>query len=188
MECDRSPVLRKSSVPRTLDASNTAKVEIIAALSALESRKALETCEAAKLLHLLLLGLLLLKTKQGRETVLLRLLGLLLLHALKPSNAIHRHTLESSELLKATHAAALKQHRELLLLKLLLKHGLLLPLGHEGKLKLILLLLLLWIGRAHIVEAVGAGITITARLGGLGLLEKSGESVGCNIYIEQEGN
>ena len=166
MECDRSPVLRKSSVPRTLDASNTAKVEIIAALSALESRKALETCEAAKLLHLLLLGLLLLKTKQGRETVLLRLLGLLL-HALKPSNAIHRHTLESSELLKATHAAALKQHRELLLLKLLLKHGLLLPLGlgHEGKLKLILLLLLLlllWIGRAHIVEAVGAGITITA--------------------------
>ena len=161
MECDRSPVLRKSSVPRTLDASNTAKVEIIAALSALESRKALETCEAAKLLHLLLLGLLLLKTKQGRETVLLRLLGLLLLHALKPSNAIHRHTLESSELLKATHAAALKQHRELLLLKLLLKHGLLLPLGlgHEGKLKLILLLLLLWIGRSHVVEAVGAGIT-----------------------------
>ena len=144
-----------------MDASNTAKVETIATLSALESSKALETCEAAKLLHLLLLGLLLLlKTKHGRETVLLRLLGLLL-HALKSSNAIHLHTLESSELLlKATHTAALKQHRELLLLKLLLKHGLLLPLGlgHEGKLKLILLLLL-WIGRSHIVEAVGAGIT-----------------------------
>lgn len=139
-----------------MEASNTAKVETTDTLRALESSKALETCEAAKLLQLLLLEQLLLKTKHGRETVLLRLLRLLL-HALKPSNAIHMHTLESSELLKATHTAALKQHRELLLLKLLLKHGLLVPLG---KLKLILLLLLLqWIGRAHIVEAIGAGIT-----------------------------
>lgn len=160
MACDHRYCKSTCSLPRTLDASNTAKIENIATLSALESGKALETCKAAKLLHLLLLGLLLLKTKHGRETVLLRLLGLLL-HTLKPSNAIHLHTLESSELLlKATHTAALKEHRELLLLKLLLKHGLLLPLGlgHEGKLKLILLLLL-WIGRSHIVEAVGAGIT-----------------------------
>ena len=158
MACDHRYC--KSSVPRTLDAPNTAKIETIATLSALESSKALETCKATKLLHLLLLGLLLLNTKHGREAVLLRLLGLLL-HALKPSNAIHLHTLESSELLlKATHTAALKEHRELLLLKLLLKQGLLLPLGlgHEGKLKLILLLLL-WIGRSHVVEAVGAGIT-----------------------------
>lgn len=160
--CIRLRVLQILGVLRTLDTSDTAKIEGIATLSALKSSKALETSEAAKLVHLLLLLLLLLKTKHGRETVLLRLLGLLL-HALEPSNAIHLHTLESSQLLlKATHTAALKQHRELLLLNLLLKHGLLLPmsLGHEGKLKLILLLLLLLrIGRAHIVEPVGAGIT-----------------------------
>ena len=117
---------------------DTAKVEAIA--------KALKACEAAKLLHLLLLGLLL-KAKHSRKAILLRLLG----HALEPSNAIHLHALKSGQLLlKATHSAAwhltLKQHRELLLLNLLLKHGLLLSLGlgHERKLKLIMLLLL-WI-------------------------------------------
>lgn len=171
---NRTPETSSAYARRTLNASNTAEVETTATLSALKSRKALETSKAAKLLHLLL-GMLM-QTKHSREANILRLLGLL--HTLEASHAVHLHALESGHLLlKAANGAArklaLKQHRKLLLLNLLLQHCLLMPLGlgHDGKLNLILLLLR--IGRTHVVEAVSA-TTTTACMGSLGLLEESG--------------
>ena len=140
-------------------------------LGALKARKALETRETTKLLHLHLLLGLLLKTEHGRKAILPRLL----LHALKSGHAIHLHALKASQLLpKAAHGTGLSlvQHRELLLLDLLLKQGLLMPLGLGNESQLVLLLLR--------VEAISA----TTCLGlGLGLLEESGESVESNRWL-----
>jgi len=77
-------------------------------------------------------------------------------------------------LLKAAHGTglSLEQHRELLLLDLLLKQGLLMPLGLGNESQLVLLLLR--------VEAISA----TTCLGlGMGLLEESGESVESNRWL-----
>ena len=152
-------------------ASITDKVDITGTLDALKARKALETRETTKLLHLHLLLGLLLKTEHGREAILPRLL----LHALKTGHAIHLHALKAGQLLlKATHGTglSLQQHRELLLLDLLLKQGLLMPLGLGNESHLVLLLLR--------VEAISA----TTCLGlGMGLLEESGESVESNRWL-----
>lgn len=152
-------------------ASSTDKVDITGTLDALKARKALETRETTKLLHLHLLLGLLLKTEHGREAILPRLL----LHALKTGHAIHLHALKAGQLLlKAAHGTglSLEQHRELLLLDLLLKQGLLMPLGLGNESQLVLLLLR--------VEAISA----TTCLGlGMGLLEESGESVESNRWL-----
>ena len=161
----------------TLDhAISTDVVDITGTLGTLKARKALETRETTKLLQLHLLLGLLLKTEHGREAILLRLL----LHALKSGHAIHLHALKAGQLLvKAAHGTglSLEQHRELLLLDLLLKQGLLLPLGLGNESQLVLLLLR--------VEAISA----TTCLGlGLGLLEESGESVESNRWLVFRGN
>jgi hypothetical protein len=157
-------------------AISTDVVDITGTLGTLKARKALETRETTKLLQLHLLLGLLLKTEHGREAILLRLL----LHALKSGHAIHLHALKAGQLLlKAAHGTgrSLEQHRELLLLDLLLKQGLLLPLGLGNESQLVLLLLR--------VEAISA----TTCLGlGLSLLEESGESVESNRWLVFRGN
>jgi len=171
-KCTMEQNVRYTGARRTLNhAISTDKVGITGTLGTLQARKALETRETTKLLHLHLLLGLLLKTEHGREAILLRLL----LHALKSGHAIHLHALKAGQLLlKAAHGTglSLEQHRELLLLDLLLKQGLLLPLGLGNESQLVLLLLR--------VDTISA----TTCLGlGLGLLEESGESVESNRWV-----